>query len=655
MDFVRIDLGNLHGDAAAEMLRNLMPDCQGLTADAIDQAVETTGGNPQIIQQLVDVYKENGTLYEQDGQLCFDVEAAQATSLPISIEEAIDARIAGLEPLERHVLEVGAVFGNVFWLGAVCALHRLYFLDEPTRQRELSMAFPEPGETHYRWTNEEEQIRSRICEVIDDLVARDYILQLDAEDSTIAGDVELVFKHNLERDLIIKSVEDAHLARYYENAAQWLEMNLRRRSEEHYELLATLHERAGSPTRAARFYRIAAQRAQAGHSNQEAVELYERALALYAGNDAPARLEILEQIGSIFDLIGDIEPAQKRYAEMLQLSWLFDNRAKAATAHCRIASMLRTHGQYGQAMEHLREANMLFRLCQDTLGVATSLDLIGSIHWLRGAYQGALDFHKQSLELRRASKSRSAMAESFANIGRVYMELGQFDDAIRHFKEALETRREIQDLKGSAYSLCDLGSVCVDDNKLEAALAMFSEAFELATRVGDRRAEIIALSRMGQCYGLAGEMKQATQRLRDATELAKQLASRELVSECCRRLAVIYLQMNKAASSQECARLALSAGESIGSKRLVGSAHRVLGEAIGMSLSEADADSAEEHFALAEEALAEIDSRPELAKCYNALAAFHELLGNRDLAAEYRQKANGIMAPLRTAAKIVAE
>ena len=58
------------------------------------------------------------------------------------------------------------------------------------------------------------------------LADQDYLLPLDADDSSIPGDVEVVFKHNLERELIVRSTEAGRLARYYLAAAQWLEAKL---------------------------------------------------------------------------------------------------------------------------------------------------------------------------------------------------------------------------------------------------------------------------------------------------------------------------------------------------------------------------------------------------------------------------------------------
>ena len=81
-----------------------------------------TGGNPAFIEQLVRLFLDNGTIDASGAIWRLDPDKAADTELPISIEEAIEARIAALEPEERELLEKAAVFGNVFWVSAVIAL-----------------------------------------------------------------------------------------------------------------------------------------------------------------------------------------------------------------------------------------------------------------------------------------------------------------------------------------------------------------------------------------------------------------------------------------------------------------------------------------------------------------------------------------------------
>ena len=65
-----------------------------------------------------------------------------------------------------------------------------------------------------------EDIRRRVSDLVHLLAERDYLLPLDADDSSIPGDVEVVFKHNLERELIVRSTEAGKLERY--RVQEWL-------------------------------------------------------------------------------------------------------------------------------------------------------------------------------------------------------------------------------------------------------------------------------------------------------------------------------------------------------------------------------------------------------------------------------------------------
>ena len=96
----------------------------------------------------------------------------------------------------------------------------------------------------YPWGDQDE-LGNQVRQILDGLAERDYILQLGVEDSSVPGELEVMFKHNLERELVVNSTEPDRLARYYRLAAHWLETKLAGRSEEQLEFLAQLYERGG--------------------------------------------------------------------------------------------------------------------------------------------------------------------------------------------------------------------------------------------------------------------------------------------------------------------------------------------------------------------------------------------------------------------------
>src|SRR5262249_48691667 len=216
---------------------------------------------------------------------------------------------------------------------------------------------------------------------VDGLAERDYVLRLPAEDSSIAGDVEVVFKHNLERELIAKQIDSERRRRWHRIAAQWLEGQLVDRSQEQLEYLAQLHERGGHARRAALALRAAADKARARFANGPAVDYYVRALALLDEDDVLPRLDALHNLGSVLVLVGRTDEATARFRDMLRLAWLFDHPAKAGAAHGRIGRIHRQRGEYDQAIQHFEEAKGLFERAQDRRGLAATLDDIGIVSW----------------------------------------------------------------------------------------------------------------------------------------------------------------------------------------------------------------------------------------------------------------------------------
>jgi tetratricopeptide (TPR) repeat protein len=637
IDHERIDLRNLEPDEAEAMFRNLLLRCGTVLDDIAQAAVEMTGGNPYFIEQLVRLFLANGTIDASGPIWRLDPDRAAATELPISIEEAIEARIAALERDERELLEKAAVFGNVFWTSAVVAL---------TRQEAMT-AGPPDNPLDYEW-GEGERVRRGVRDLIHALAERDYLLSLDEADSTIPGDVEVVFKHNLERELIVKSTEPARLERYYLAAAQWLETRISGRSEEQLEFLAGLYERGGDRRRAAKCYLAGGDRARNRYAAEEARGLYDRGLAMLGDADAPARMDALHNLGDVLDQSGRTDEALASFGAMLQLAWRLDNLGKAGAAYSRLARVLRRQGRYDAAMEHLRRAHELFTRARDDRGIASALDDMGRVHWLRGAYGQALDYHRQALTIRRGLGDRRSIALSLANIGRVHHDSGNFKAAIAQLREALDLRRDIGDLLGVVQSLSDLGGVYAEDGNHELALDLLGEASNIATEIGDKFALTDVLSRAGEVKAAVGRGGEGIADMTRAKTLATELGDRVALAVAQRRLAEIRLVLGEIGDAEREAGEALAIGEALGSRVHIGCAFRVLGE---VAAARHDPVAAEERFRKAVDILAAVKNEVELARAYRAFAAFRDRTGNAAESHKLRTRADEIFGRLRGAAQ----
>jgi tetratricopeptide (TPR) repeat protein len=637
VDHERIDLRNLEPEDAEQMFRNLLSRCESVPDETAQAAVEMTGGNPAFLEQLVRLFLDNGTIDTRATVWRLDPDKAAETELPISIEEAIEARIAALENEERELLEKAAVFGNVFWVSAVIAMTRL---EQPQAAAAPTNAL------EIEWGNGED-VRRRVSDLIAMLADQDYLLPLEASDSSIPGESEVVFKHNLERELIARATEPGRLARYYLLAAQWLEAKTVQRSDEQLEFLANLYERGGDARRSARCYLQGGDRARARYAPEEARVLYEKGLKMIADREAPARMEALHNLGDVLEQTGRTDESIACFVEMLHLAWRYDNLAKAGAAYSRLARGLRRLGKYDASMEHLRRAHELFERSRDDRGIASTLDDMGRVHWLRGAYGQALDFHRQALTIRRALGDRRSIALSLANIGRVHHDTGNFKAAINQFREALDLRRDIGDLVGVVQSLCDLGGVHAEDGNHDLALELLGEARTLAQEIGDKLALADVLSRAGEVKSATGRGQEAVKDLTDAKAIASGLGDRVALAVTHQRLAQVQLRLGNLDAADVEAQAAVAVSEAVGLRVHIGCGYRVKAE---VSAALGQTQQAEASFRHAIDILVAVKNEVELARAYQGFAALKEKTGAMGEAQKLRGRAIDIFSRLRGAA-----
>lgn len=646
-EHLRLELRNLEPSDAEAMLRNLLHRCEGVPEEIVEDAVEMTGGNPAFLEQLVRLFLDNGTIDRSGAKWRIDVDKAAATELPISIEEAIQARIAALEPRERALLEKGAVFGSVFWLGAVVSMRRI----EEMQKAGAEVAAREG--LAYEWTDEGERFRREVLETVAGLVDSDYLLRLDAADSTIAGEVEVVFKHNLERELIAKSTDPDQLSLFHRLAAKWFETKIRERSEEQLEYLGQLYDKGGDRRSAGYCYMAGGDKALVRYANDQALSLYTRALDRLGDDDALARLSGLHNLGTVYDRVGRTDDALDAFFRMLSLAWLYEAFAKGGAAHGRIGRIHRGRGEYEAAMEHLNRAHDLFVRAGDTRGIAGCLDDIGKVHFLRGAYHLALEHHRKALSIRRGIGDQRSIALSLANIGRVHHASGGFTAAVGQFREALDIRRGIGDQAGVVQSLLDIGGVHMADGQYAVAMEMFQEAEELARRTGDLLARAETLGWIGECRSVSGDGSGAVEALQQAISLANELGNKVALASSYRRLAEAWLGLGDFDQAEGYCQRALQLSEELGARLQVATCHRVLGEIVAVSAADAEAlEGAERHLRTAVDILAGMKNELELARCYRSFSVVRERQGMAEDSAVLRQRADEIYGRLRGAAAI---
>jgi class 3 adenylate cyclase len=246
-----LSIGALTDDETAQLLQRLL-DRAVLDADAQQAVLQRAEGNPLYAEEYARM------LTEHDGG---------DLPLPETVQGLIAARIDGLAPEEKSLLQDAAVIGKVFWPSALAGAN------------------------------------DRILHGLE----RKEFIRRDRR-SSIAGETQYAFLHALVRDVAYGQIPRAERADKHRRAAEWLASLAGDRAEDHAEMLAnhyrealTLGEAAGLDTTALReparqAYAEGARRALSLGAGKTARDLATEALAL-TGEDDPERPALVLILG----------------------------------------------------------------------------------------------------------------------------------------------------------------------------------------------------------------------------------------------------------------------------------------------------------------------------------------------------------------------
>jgi predicted ATPase len=625
----RLEIGPLDDHQSVVLMEALLAPCTDGPPEALVEAgVGMAGGNPGLLEQMVRIFHDSGVLHEQsslagDPVWTVDLDKLASVRLPMTVDDAVAARIATLSSVDRRVLEHAAAMGSIFWLGGLVALDRM--------DRD-------PPEF---WAESDMQDVQEITAALADLVERDYVLRLP--DSAFAAETEYVFKHNLEREKIATLTSGAAARRYHQTIADWLTQQDVVRSQEEYAAMLVQHlEKAGSQTRAGLTWLDAGDIARQSYAAKKADEYYSRGLSMLGDADARRRIDALHNHGDVLLLLGRTDEALAAFREMLGIAYRLALKGKGGAAHNRIGRVYRDTGSLSDAQRHLEIGQDLFNAVHDERGVAASHDDIGKLSWLKGEYDKALEEMKVSLDMRNKLGDRRSIALSLNNIGLVWMDHGRARKAGEALEAALAIRREIADPLGIVQSLNNLGQLAQDQEDGQKALELFRESYDVAKEIGERNRIAVVLTNIGETHYRLGDSAQAIRILKEAEELCDELGDRLHLAEAKRGLAKAYLMQGELKKARESIKRAVDLFGQVRSRARLAIALRTLGEITAAGAwGKGHEGKAVDYFMRSIAICKEIGNELEVARSYRAFATYvagsEHYVDNADIQREARK------------------
>ena len=230
-------------------------------------------------------------------------------------------------------------------------------------------------------------------------------------------------------------------------------------------------------------------------------------------------------------------------------------RAKALLGGGRLALL---QCDYAPAVRRLEAALRLYRELDDPRGIASSLQVLGSVAREQGRYARAVELHAESLAIAAAAGDRWAVASAHGYLAFASWLQRDFGRAAEEAGTALAKFRELSDVEGAAWSLISLGTVARYQGDVERASVLLTESLALSEGIGFREGTAWSVEQLGLLAALDGDPA-AISLLRRSLELHSELRDRWRMSSVLEDLAAIAFAQG---NTRQAARL-LGAAEAL--------------------------------------------------------------------------------------------
>lgn len=442
-DAVIASLAPLSDQESAELLVSLT-DRPVMAAEVQSALLEQAGGNPLYVTEYVRLAEERGWFEDE-------THGRQIT-LPDSIQSIISARVDLLDPADKHLLQVAAVVGRVFWTGALA----------------------------YAGAMKPDEVRNGLRR----LARRELVRPV--RQSSMQGEDEFSFSHILIRDVGYGRLTKEERARLHEAIAQWLEAVSGDRAADVAELLAhhlvTSFDLAPSDDsdRKARIYRflmLAAERS-AAFDAARARDFADQAGRFASGDSEKGRA--LVALGT-----ASIEPAERRDSFRSALT-LFE---QAGDLEGQARAMMFFGGeawQRGDSAETDRIDEELLGLLPDLPESVVKAEILisrAAQRQLRGREEEAMDLVEDGIAIAQTLGDTKTYARGLVIKGSALVQLGQID-GFDDVREGLRILLDRNDAEMAMRTYNNVATYEIDTGAALTGLATIDEAIDYGTRRG---------------------------------------------------------------------------------------------------------------------------------------------------------------------------
>ncbi|MBD3278173.1 MAG: tetratricopeptide repeat protein, partial [Candidatus Aegiribacteria sp.] len=521
---LKLDIGALERDEQMELATKILP-CE--PGDSLRERIEGLAeGNPLYIEQILLYMRERNMIRLSGGRAELPSSGVQ---LPGTVLDTIISRVDRLAPDVRRTVKVASVLGRRF------------------NSRVLwKMLHSEPVDLHLD-TGVSERIWNRHSEI------------------------QYVFRHALIRDAVYgmqmeKQLEELHLKAGNEIEKMYPE-DARMFSDLSHHFL-----KCGDKTRMLQYTLKAAEYAKDNYRNREAMEMYSR--YLQHQTDHHLRMQATLKLGEVKELVAQWDRAMAMYEEVLSSTEGSKHWELRVNSLMRIGFLKHRMGDNKEALDCFERAEAAYMEKDDTMGLATVYNNMGSAYLDLNDLSMAMDYFNRTLEIT-GSASESQKAEeitmfTYNNLGLVNQSMNRLDRALECYRNSMELAERLNSRRNLAP--LNFGNIRFLQRKIGEAEKYYGIAMKNAEEIGDRHLVRVLLNNLAAISTVRGNYGKALEIYKKALLQALEMNDRKGIRLINQNIGEILAYMGRYREAEEALDRAIQTAEDLKDDKALGAA-----------------------------------------------------------------------------------
>jgi len=303
---------------------------------------------------------------------------------------------------------------------------------------------------------------------------------------------------------------------------------------------------------------------------EQAIVFYNDSLDALSGipalrDSVDRRVEIMERLGDLYTVNGELERAVEEYHATLDLVDDVKHKArfytKAANAYHGIGDKDKCIIESDKGLELLGDEDSRERA-----------SLLGSKSWsyiVSGEFDEAIRLLEESLRISEKLEDKAAIARANHRIGTCYARMGETSEGLRFLNKALHSRQQMGDEVGAALSRVNIGMIYDDIGEFQKAMDYYLTALETFKKMKDKYHIALITNNIGVAYEGQGELDLALEYYMEGRALAGKIGDKVSIANVNNNIAVILYLKDKPLEALEYYTTALELGNDLGSTYLI--------------------------------------------------------------------------------------